>query len=273
MTAAPYPFPPEFSLATADLPGLRAILDPLANDLAEYQAWVGQHGNTSLPTVEAMLNAVYDGERELRRWVDDHGEWMKEAACVDAGLCSLVEILDDAAGRIYDAIPNDPAIQDDRPGFIRLNPAMTPFAFEPVILAQIAWAAATVRQWLTTAPAVSAAAAKPDNRPPARSKARQGLILSTLLRHHGYDGISILRDEPLGVHELVAAADKKVSPATVSRWFNAKFSEGHKGYAAHCRNGRLLTDLKQLAGDFTPRALDIAAAEADATTRDDDGDE
>ena len=93
--------------------------------------------------------------------------------------------------------------------------------------------------------------------PPRESKpsgSSDTLILAALNAHHRYDGTSLLNDEPVGVRELSEKLDGQVSPTTVSRWFKDKW-DGHKAYNVSCANGRLLTLLKVLNGDVSPRQL------------------
>ena len=84
---------------------------------------------------------------------------------------------------------------------------------------------------------------------------KSALILAALCVHHGYDGRGILNDEPLGVRELATLTEGKASKSTVQRWFKEKFDGGHRGYKAACVNQSLLSHLRLLAGDFTPRTL------------------
>lgn len=103
---------------------------------------------------------------------------------------------------------------------------------------------------------------------PQRKRGNSGTIILTALNaHHKYDGTSIGEWTPIGVRELSELTRPKqgepISPATVTRWFNGKFSGGYSGYERECTNtsNLLLTSLKQLNGDFTPRARDIAVGE------------
>ena len=91
----------------------------------------------------------------------------------------------------------------------------------------------------------------------ATGKTKAALILAALCKHHGYDGMSINDADPIGVNELGTSA--KAAGSTATRWFKKNFTDGYDGYLSHCRQKRLLADLKGLCGDFTPKAIDIAA--------------
>jgi hypothetical protein len=92
------------------------------------------------------------------------------------------------------------------------------------------------------------------------------LILAALCNHHGYDGTSVTKWDPIGVRQLSplteGKGEKPVSPSTVSRWFDEHFKGGHSTYQRECANKMLLISLKQLSGDYTPRQRDIDAAQS-----------
>jgi hypothetical protein len=95
------------------------------------------------------------------------------------------------------------------------------------------------------------------------------LILSGLNLHHGYDGTSILRADPIGVNELAEEISRKrtkdgqkqIHGATVSKWFKDKFG-GHNAYKIECASNNLFRSLKLLNGDFTPRMVSQAVADS-----------
>lgn len=108
---------------------------------------------------------------------------------------------------------------------------------------------------------------KPATKPAGKKRDTATMILAALNKHHKYDGTSIFNYEPIGVRELARLASpnsdggKKVGGGTVSRWFADNFEGGHANYKHHCANGRLLTSLKLLNGDFSPRLTDEAVRE------------
>jgi len=75
------------------------------------------------------------------------------------------------------------------------------------------------------------------------------LVLSALCEHHGYDGQSIDRHDPIGVAELVGKLRGLVSKGAVSQWFKAHFG-GWRGYCESCQREILLLTLQRLRGDL-----------------------
>jgi hypothetical protein len=78
-------------------------------------------------------------------------------------------------------------------------------------------------------------------------------LITALATHHQYENGSILNQEPVGVRELAALA--KVSPSTVTEFFQAEFA-GHDAYKRCCRDkSKLIAALKLLLQEFSPRLL------------------
>lgn len=143
--AEPNPFPAEFSVQTVDPSRLQTILDPLTSNLARYQEWVSQHGYQSVAAIEAFLNSIDDDNRNLGDWVREHCYWMEHADAVDSGLCSLVDVLEEAQRKIFRTMPHDPTIPaGNSPKFVRISASMEPFKFEDVVVSQLKMAAETV---------------------------------------------------------------------------------------------------------------------------------
>lgn len=78
-------------------------------------------------------------------------------------------------------------------------------------------------------------------------------IIAKLTEYHGYATDSCLIDEPIGNNELARQLD--VSASTTSEFFKDEFG-GWDGYRQICSNKTsLLTALKLLNGEFTPKLL------------------
>jgi len=89
-------------------------------------------------------------------------------------------------------------------------------------------------------------------------------IIAALIAHHGYDsGLhgNISNPEPIGVNELFKRAD--VASGTVSKFFQAKYGN-HADYKRMCHDrDTLVTSLKILNGDLTPKLLNNPGAVPD----------
>ena len=122
------------------------------------------------------------------------------------------------------------------------------------------------------ASATQDAGAKPSAATGAKRRDTATLILGALCAHHGYDGTSIGKWEPVGVRQLSTLTAtrecKPVAPATVTRWFEKNFTGGHSDYERQCASEVLLNSLKKLNNDFTPYETDIAIAESKARRAD-----
>ncbi len=86
-------------------------------------------------------------------------------------------------------------------------------------------------------------------------------ILAALLKHHQYNGNSIMVHMPIGVRELARTLVGKsgdplpgCSPASVKRYFEKRFN-GHAKYEALCQSNGILSRLKLLNGDISPDDL------------------
>jgi hypothetical protein len=112
-------------------------------------------------------------------------------------------------------------------------------------------------------------------RPRMGDRGKQLLVISALVRHHGWqsDG-SIEQFEPASTAQLAALATNKqasVSVATVSRFFARKYPErGYAGYAADCigkRIGMKLTLWQGLADEHLSELFLDEAAPGDRRSR------
>ncbi len=81
----------------------------------------------------------------------------------------------------------------------------------------------------------------------------EDLIVAAITEHHGFDGRTCSKLEPIGVNEL--ARQRKISRSTVSAFFRKQY-KGHQQYRTFCHDpSRLVASLQLLRREMPPSIL------------------